>query len=399
MKITDVEAIPLALSKIEEEKSDGTQDALIVKVHTDEGTTGIGEVDSSPHVIKAIIEAPASHRSCQGLRQVLIGEDPFDAERIWEIMYRRTYYYGRRGAAINAMSGIDMALWDIKAKVLDKPVYKLLEGERVEQNVRPYTRSYKSMTEKEIPVYASTLFPKDPDNVKLMRKKCKHLVNLGFKAIKFGYGGFGENPSKDYALVKAARDEVGESFLLMVDVGMVWDVKTAIQRVKSLEDLAPFFIEEPITADDIEGYSRLTHTVDSRIVAGEHIFTRYEFKDLMDRGHIDAIQPDLSRMGGFTEAIKIATMARTRNIPIIPHNWSTDILTKATIQFIAATPNIPFLEFCVSNSPLRWGVTKNPLTAKDIIDGRIKVPERPGLGIELNEKTIKRYHQYYLDKF
>ncbi len=373
MRITDVEAIPLYLGT-EKAIADGTQDALIIKVYTDENIIGIGEADTSPHVGKAIIDAPVSGDKCQGIRNIIVGEDPFDVEVIWEKMYYKTYKFGRKGAAINVMSGIDIALWDIIGKKLNQPIYKLLGG----------------AFRKEVVPYASVLFPQDPGDINDVKEKANKCINAGFRSIKFGWGGFGDLEEKDYALIEAIRDEAGnDEVRLMIDVGMKWDAKTAIQRAGILKEFRPYWFEEPVIADDLHGYSEISAAVNwSNIVGGEQEYTRYGFKDLMDIGRVDMIQPDLARAGGFTECRKVAAMAHTRNIPCIPHGWSTDILVKANLHFIAATRNAYFLEYCMMDSPLRWEVTINP---SQLEDGVVKVPEEPGLGVHLNEETLRKY--------
>ncbi len=390
MKIIDVEAIAVTLPTIAGEEANGTQDALIIKVHTDAGITGVGEVDSSPYVAKAIIEAPVSHSMCHGLRDLVIGEDPFDTERIWQKMYHRSYYYGRVGIGISAMSGIDMALWDIKGKALDKPLYKVLGG------------AYKSSWIKEsghpleISAYDSTLFPNDPDDLDYMRAKAQKAVDQGFTGLKFGWQGFGDDQIKDYALLEAARDVVGDGFKIMVDVGLKWDAKTAIKEIQYLRDLNIFWFEEPVAADDFRGYRRIAEATNSSwIVGGEHLYTYKEFERFLDEGQVDAIQPDLSRTGGFTEVLKIGMMAAQRNVPVVLHGYSTDILAKGMLHYLVATPNARMLEFCTEGSPIRWNLTKNPLLPEHMHDGRFRVPEDPGLGVELNDEEIEKYALIY----
>ena len=371
MKITDVEAIPLYL-QTEKDIADGTQDALVILVHTDEGITGVGEADTSPPIGEAIVNAPISGDKCQGLRKVVTGEDPFEVEKIWNKMYMKTYKYGRKGAAINVMSGIDLALWDIIGKKVGKPAYKLLGG------------AYK----KEVTPYASTLFPQDSGDTDFMKSEVNQYLEEGFRAIKFGWGGFGENPEDDYQLMKTARMEAGEEVKIMVDVGMKWTANTTIQRAQLLREFNPYWFEEPVIADDYEGYREAAEAIKSTmVVGGEEEYTRYGFRDLIERGKVDGIQPDLARSGGYTESRHIAAIAQSRNIPCIPHGWSTDILIKANLHFIAAF-DCPFLEYCVMDSPLRWEVTKNPSRLED---GKVRVPEKPGLGIELNEDTLDKY--------
>jgi len=368
VKITDVEAIHLTLPE-RQSIADGTQDAIIIRVHTDEGIAGIGEVDSSPHVIKAVIEAPMSHSLCYGLKGVLIGEDPLDVEPLWEKMYRASIFYGRRGAAIQAMSGVDIALWDIVGKASGKPIYKLLGG------------GYRT----EIRAYGSTLFEDTPEG---MAKSVARHREQGFTAVKFGWGIFGKDPKHDERLVAAARKEAGDDMDILVDAGLVFNAATAIRTARMLESYNVFWFEEPLPPDDYDGYARLADAVDIPIAAGEEESTRYGFADLMDRGRIDVVQPDVTRAGGISESKKIAAMAHRRNLPCVPHAWSTGIIVAASLQLIAAIPNALFLEYCTWDSPLRWELVDEQFP---LHDGRVAIPDKPGLGIELNEEIIERY--------
>jgi len=190
MKITNVQAIVLKLPEISSE-ADGTQDDLIIMVETDEGITGYGEVDTSPYVGKAIVEAYMSHGTCYGLREVVVGSDPFDYEQIWNDMWAKTYYYGRTGPVMHVMSGIDMAIWDIMGKATGKPVHKLLGG---------------SYTDK-VRAYASALMPDSKEGVK---KMVENYTSQGFTAIKFGWGPLGYDVHFDIELVKTARKAAGD---------------------------------------------------------------------------------------------------------------------------------------------------------------------------------------------
>jgi L-alanine-DL-glutamate epimerase-like enolase superfamily enzyme len=372
MKITEVEGIALSL-RSQREIADGTQDAFLIRVHTDAGVTGIGEADTSPLVAQAILDAPVSGDKCQGLRHVLIGQDPLDRERLWARMYYRTYKYGRKGAALNVMSGIDIALWDIFGKVAGQPLYQLLGG----------------AIRKEIPAYASTLFPEDADDLDDIRTKARRAHDQGFRAIKFGWGGFGHDAEHDARMVERARETMGPEMELMIDVGMRWDAPTAIERVNRLRDWRPYFIEEPVSADDLEGYRRIAEAIAfTRIVGGEQEYCRWGFQLLLDHGRVHGIQPDLARSGGITECRKVAALAQARGVPVIPHGWSTNVLVAANLHFIAATPNAPWLEYCVADSPLRWEVTSEKLPMEG---GIVRVPEGPGLGVTLDERTIAKY--------
>ena len=204
MRITKVEAILLRpKGGIDTSIGDGSQDGVLVRVHTDEGITGLGEIDSSPSVAKAIIDAPPSHKICSGLAALLVGENPLEIGRLWQKMYRGSLYFGRRGAAIHAISGVEIALWDIAGKAAGKPVHALLGGAR----------------RKSIKAYASTLMPDTPDEA---ARVIEAQLKAGFKAVKLGWGPLGQSAALDVALVAAARKAGGPDFDLMLDVGKGW---------------------------------------------------------------------------------------------------------------------------------------------------------------------------------
>ncbi len=368
MKIVDVETIILALPDILE-RTDGSQDTVIVRVITDEGIVGVGEVDSSPWIVKAIIEARASHTLCRGLKEIIVGEDPFQVSAIWEKMYNGSIYFGRRGAAIQAMSGIDLALWDIMGKALDQPVYRLLGACYL----------------KEIRAYASSLFG---ETLKQTGSMAKSYVDQGFSAVKFGWEPMGKDPGYDVELVKTIRKAVGDDIDVMIDAGLVWDAKTALKMAKRFSDYDVYWLEEPLHPDDLDGYARLSQGTDMRIAAGEEESSRHSYLELMDRGKIDIVQVDVTRCGGITEAMRIAQLACDRHKPVVNHSFKSGINIAASLHFLAAVPNSFIFEYCVSKSPLRQHLTKQTFNVKD---GMVKVPEEPGLGIELNEDIVNKY--------
>jgi L-rhamnonate dehydratase len=369
MKITDVEAIYVSLPEVGE-RCDSGQDALIVKVHTDEGITGIGEVDSAPLAAQGMILGPYSHTASAGLKHLLIGEDPFETEKIWEKMYRGNIYAGRSGIGIHAMSGIDIALWDIKGKKLDMPIWKLLGG-GFRESIR---------------CYASTLFPDTPNETRDLGHR---LADLGFTAAKFGWGPMGQNEAQDIELVANARRGLGDGIDLMIDAGLVWDAKTAIQRAKAFSDYKIFWLEEPLAPDDYEGYRKLTAATDVRIAAGEEESSRHTYKRLMVEGNIDVVQVDLTRCGGFTEAMKIAFMAADLGLPVANHGFTTYINVAAALHWLNAVPNALIAEYVAEeNTRLRDKITLQQIRA---VDGYLPIPQEPGLGIDLNEQEIMRY--------
>jgi L-alanine-DL-glutamate epimerase-like enolase superfamily enzyme len=368
MKITNVQAIVLKLPDISS-AADGTQDDLIIIVETDEGITGYGEVDTAPYVGKAVVEAYMSHGTCYGLREAVVGSDPFDHEQIWNDMWAKTYYYGRSGPVMHVMSGIDMALWDIMGKATGKPVHKLLGGSYTDK-VRPY---------------ASALMPDSRDEVK---KMAETYASQGFTAIKFGWGPLGYDIHTDIELVKAARKAAGDKVELMIDIGKRYRLKQAMYVAKALEELNVYWLEEPLPAEDLEGYKKLVESTTLRIATGEEESGRRAFRRLIEETHIDVVQPDISRCGGLTEAKKIAMLAEDANILCVPHAFKSGVLVAASIQLIAALPHAPFLEFSVTASGIRKEILVNPFVQKD---GFVEVPQTPGLGIELNMEAIRKY--------
>jgi len=369
MKITRVEAIYLRQAEVKEQCDSG-QDALIVRVETDAGITGLGEVDSAPLAAKGAIEGPFSHTAACGLAQLVVGEDPFETERLWHKMYRGNIYGGRRGAGLHAMSGIDMALWDIKGKALGLPVWKLLGG--------GFHRT--------IRCYASSLFGATPEETGELARRYR---DRGFTAVKFGWDPMGRDEKTDLALVREARRGLGEEPDLLIDAGLVWDSKTALARARAFSEQRIFWLEEPLRPDDYDGYRRLAEATEVRIAAGEEESNRLSFLELMDRGRIDVVQVDLTRCGGFTEAIKIAALAYDRGLPVANHGFTTYINVAAALHWLNSIPNALICEFVAEEETnLREFVTRQKLRARD---GFLDVPQAPGLGVDLDEEAVRKY--------
>lgn len=378
MKITDVELIVLEAPGAYDapqgaEEAYGIKYLGIVRVRTNAGITGYADIETQPHIARAIVDAPSEGATpgFQGLRSVLIGEDPFEVERLWHKMYMASVYYGRRGAAIQVISGIDIALWDIIGKAVQKPVYKLLGG------------GYRD----KVRAYASTLFRSEPA---AMAEACRRYLDQGFTAVKFGWGVFGQDRERDIRLVEAARQALGPKPDLLIDTG--WYVsrtpKEAIDLVRRLAPFQPFFIEELLNPEDYDGYARVAEAVDVLIACGEQESTEWGFHMLIERGKVDVVQPDLSRCGGFTTARKIVHMTELYDRLCIPHAWISDLLTAASLHLNAFMRRSVFVEFNVTSGPLSREICRNPLCMKD---GYVDVPQGPGLGVEVDEAAIEKY--------
>jgi len=376
LKIKDVVATCLSSSNIDEGASDSSQDDVIVEIVTDEGITGIGETDGPPSVIKAFIDMPSSHDTSVSLKKILIGEDPLQIERLWNRMYQRTLMAGRRGAGINAIGAIDMALWDVAGKYYDKPVWKLLGGAQKER-----ATPYGSML---------TLQNADDPELPELKRRVAEAKRVGFRAVKLEE--LVNSRKRDYELVRNAREFLGDDIELMVDAYYCWpDFSTAYQRCKELEKFNLYFIETPLSVDDVEGHAKLSAALGTKVATGEWLTTRYEFMDFIDRGKIDVAQPDIGRVGGFSEARKVADYARARGLLVIPHCWKTGIGIAASLHFCIATSNCPYFEFMVKDlapSELRRFLVKNE---PQVRDGYIELPETPGLGIELDRSVMEKF--------
>lgn len=369
MKITSIEPIILRLDQVDTGRADGTQDAFVVRIHTDEGLVGAGEADTSPYVARTIVEMPSSHSIARGLGELLIGEDPLRVGALWERMFQGSYHYGRAGAALHVISALDIALWDIAGQAAGLPVCELLGGRRVEA----------------MHVYASEVMPETADEV---RRIARRAVADGYGALKLGWGPLGQSLERDVELVAAARDELGPDRLLMVDGGMAYSVKRAIQLVRELEPFGIHWLEEPLQADDYDGYRRLSDAVPIRIAAGEADSGIGPYRALVELGHVDVLQPDLARCGGFTVGRQIADLARASSVEIVPHCFSTGILVAASLHYTAAIERSTLSEFSVAASPLVGELLAEPFALD--AEGRLAVPTGPGLGITLNEDLIAR---------
>lgn len=368
MRITNVEAFYLRLPMVDASRTDSSQDALIVKVSTDAGVVGWGEVDGCPAVAKAIIEAPASHTQVNGLLQILLGKDPLQTETLWSTMYESTSYYGRGGAVVQAMAGIDLALWDIRGKVFDKPVWALLGG-----------------SPRRLRAYASNMFQSTPEAT---AERARKVIDEGFTALKFGWEPFGRaGLALDLRYIEAVKQVTGSKVDFMLDVGHAWDAKTAIRRCRAFEPFDLAWIEEPLHPDDYTGYRKVSEAAVQHIAAGEQECTVAGFANLIDNGRIDIAQIDMTRCG-ITQAMKIAAGAARAGIKVANHCFTTDINVAAALHVLASVPNALILEYCCEPGEISRSLAKNPLKVED---GHIRVPEMPGLGVEPNLDVIEKY--------
>jgi L-rhamnonate dehydratase len=373
MKITDIEVIELRVPGWTGNTFDGSYDNCVVLVHTDEGITGLGEVDSVPQVIRAIVEAPRSHTHAMGLREILIGQDPTDISGLWDRMYDATSYYGRRGVVIHAISAIDIALWDIVGKVRNLPLAELLGGRR-----RDRVLAY------------GTVYPlgETPDEV---RRNIDRGLKLGLRAIKIVADPFWrEDLDKTAGLIRAARQHVGPDIRLMVDAATAWSrAEEGLPLMPIFREHGFFWVEAPLPLDDLEGHARF-QGFGVPIGGGDlGLTTRFEYETMFTVGKIDIAQPDVTMVGGITELMRLSAMARGLGKRVVTHGYKSNITIAANLGFLAQHWADEPLEYSTSQSPLRWELTNETFPIDK--DGMVAVPTAPGLGVSLNQQTVDRY--------
>jgi L-alanine-DL-glutamate epimerase-like enolase superfamily enzyme len=373
MKITDVEVIKLRVPGWDASTFDGSYDDVVIRVHTDAGISGIAEVDSVPEVIRAIIEAPSSHTGSMGLKDCILGQDPLDIAGLWQRMYHGTRYVGRRGCVIHAISGIDIALWDIKGKVEGKPVADLLGSSR-----RKRVKAY------------GTVYPVG-STVDEVRSNIDRGLKLGLRAIKLAASEFWKDDVDLTArLIEAARNHVGNEIALIIDAATAWSrAEDGLPLMDVFAANKITWLEAPLELDDVEGHARFQGWGIPIGVGDLGLTTHFEYADVFERGKCDIAQPDISVVGGYSELLRVAELVRQRGKRIVPHGYKTNLLIATNLQFLAQHSSEEMCEYSTSESPLRWELTRErfPIDA----DGMVAVPDLPGLGVSLDPVAIETY--------
>ena len=385
MKITDIRTIALSCRCDPPYASaagvQGQRGALLVEIETDNGIVGIGEAGIGGGVTADVIG--------KVLAPLVRGEDPLLIEHLWQKMFARTRQYGRRGLVMQAISGIDIALWDIAGKVAKLPVYRLLGASR-----------------DRVEAYASGGFYQEGKSAADLAGEAEGYRARGFKGMKMkigrnpstqthlrqllGQAEFCEvDPSEDLARVAAVRHALGPQGKLMVDVNCAWSPDFAIEMGRAMEAQKLYWIEEPVATDDIDGSARVADALATPIAGYETEMGLYGFRELIDRGAIDIVQADIAWSGGFSEGRRIAAYAQAHHRMVAPHAFAGAVLLMASLHFAAAIPNGLLLEWDQNPNALRDELLKEPLRLEK--DGTVRPPERPGLGIELDSAAIERY--------
>lgn len=333
--------------------------SLFCQIETDEGVTGLAGPTTLEQAFIILWQ----------LAPMLIGADPLATERIWDRLYR-SMVHGRKGASMMALSVLDCALWDLKGKWAGAPVYRLLGGP----------------TRDKIPAYASTLgYSLEPH---LVTQRAKEFVQQGYKAMKWffrdGPTDGVEGIKKNVELVRTVREAVGPDIDIMLDCWMSWDVPYTIQMADRLTEYHPRWLEEPVLPDKIEQYAQIRRNVRIPISGGEHEYTRWGIKALMDAEAVDVLQPDIYWAGGISEMLKICALASAYDLPVIPHGHSSP----ASLHLIASQPvtTCPLLEYLIKWNEVHQFFLKYPVMP---VNGYVTLSDRPGMGMDLDEAKIQ----------
>jgi L-alanine-DL-glutamate epimerase-like enolase superfamily enzyme len=339
---------------------------LIVEVFTDAGLVGIGNAALSPRVTKETIDLY--------LKPVLMGKDPWDSEFLWQHMYRQTMAFGRKGVGMTAISAVDIAIWDLLGKAAKQPVFRLLGGR----------------TKQRIPVYASRLYSQPLDELAAEAQRYK---DQGYRAMKlrFGWGPVdgAEGMQHNLALVRTVREVIGDGIDLMADAYMGWTLDYARRMVPLLEPFHLRWLEEPVIPDDIHGYAALKAMSRIPIAGGEHEQTQYGFRELLEARAVDYIQFDTNRVGGITQARKVAALAESYSVPVVPHAGQMH-----NFHVVMASFNSPMAEFfpvvdVEIGNELFWYIFKGePTPTNGFID---LADDVPGLGLTIKEDDLKNF--------
>lgn len=388
MKIANIKAIPLTYT-MKQPIMDSfcyadTRNVALVKIETDEGLVGYGEAATFGGSLQAVVAVIENQ-----FKPLLLGTDPLLKEMLWRKMYKKCYQHGRGGIILSAISGVDIALWDLAGKIAGLPIYKMLGG---------YSNKVRA--------YASGGFYIEGKGFGELAEEMKGYVQEGFTAVKMKVGRVPTIAGSDLSLlphgrvcnvtlkddferVRTVRETVGDDVDVMIDANSAWDVETAIRTAKALEEYNLYFIEEPIVTENIEGNARLAEATTIPIAGYETAYTRYEFKNIITMRAVDIVQPDPIWTGGISECVKIAAMASAYHMSVVPHGFASSICLAANLHLVAAIANGEMIEFDRNENPFRDHLITEPFKMEK--DGYIYVSDEPGLGITINEDAIKEY--------
>ena len=375
-KIVSVEFIPVNVAA-----TNWSENTVIVKITDGNGIYGIGEADGSPECMKAFFEKETEHKWLTNLKESVVGRDPLEFRAIWDAMYDSTRWVGMRGLGMFAISGIDMALYDLAGKQHNVPAYKLMGGAQREK-FYPYFTLYPSIA-------ADAPLEEIIEAYKPLIAKAKEKKVKALKVVVMPNSKVSDREVVWY--IRELRKLVGNEIDMMVDFLYRWtDWQAARWTLRQLEDVDLYFAEAVLQHDDLEGHRRLAETINTRLCGAEMSTTRFEALEWLKQTGVSVIQSDYNRCGGITELLRISEMCEIYNAQIMPHNWKTGITSAACRHFAKANRISTYTEYL---HPEFWNGTliqELTLDEPEIIEGALEVSEKPGLGIELNKKFLKK---------
>ncbi|HET9548619.1 MAG TPA: mandelate racemase/muconate lactonizing enzyme family protein [Candidatus Binatia bacterium] len=366
MKITDVQtirlraAIPADGQVFSRSGVRSTRSTTLVRVDTDDGISGIGSASGNGELIEVIV--------AKVIKPLLVGMDPTEIDAIWDRVYVRGGHkeFGTRGIGVVALSGVDMALWDILGKARGVPLYQLLGGKCRDK----------------VPVYATALYPEEPSKV---ARRARGFAEQGFHGVKIKVG---FDLDQDIRIVRAVREELGKDFIVMTDANQGYSVDLALKASDAFADCGAYWLEEPLFVEDIEGHAMLREKGRTPIAVGENLHMSYAFENFIVRGAVDFIQPDVARAGGITEIKKITSLAAQHKVPVSFHTWGDGVALAASVHLSAALRDCIVMELDYTYNPLREELLHEPFKVQN---GFLIPPEKPGLGVELNPNALERF--------
>jgi len=357
LKITDITVTEFSLGKLERPYWNSiirstSKGFSRVEVHTDDGQKGMSFGGARSHVTGRF-------------KELLVGQDPLNAESCWDRLYAHNRKPVAKGEYISAIGGLDIALWDLRGKMLGQPCWKLLGGHR-----------------QEVPVYAAGGYYEEGKGVRELVAEMEGFLRHGYKAVKMKVGWPGAGLRHDAERVAAVREAIGPDVNLMIDVNNAWDATTAIKFGRMIEKHEPYWLEEPTPADDYRGQREICRALDTPVASGENEFTRWGFRDLIEAEAVDIVQADPRTCGGFTEWLKIAALASAYHLKMAPHGGP-----HVGAHCVAAVANGLIVESYVHSIQAHLNEF---VAAPDIRDGMVRLPDRDGLGLVWDEEAIKR---------
>lgn len=380
--IAALEVIPIVVPEQARDDLDGTVETVIVKIHDEAGRYGFGEADAPADVVKSFLTMPTAHLWSRSMSEMLVGQDPVEVAALWQKAYDGTFWPGRRGLGIHALSAVDIALHDLAGKQLGIPAYKLMGGARRER-LRPYCTIYPGLA------HGRSI----RELMTEIGRQFETALETGFRAVKMEVLFYDLVSDRELvALIGEGRRMLGDEILMAVDFGYRWhNWHDALWVLDRLRDCDIYFAEAALQHDDLDGHARLARASPIRIGGAEAAATRWEVREWIDRGGVSVVQPNIGRCGGLTEIRRIADLCELQGVQVVPHGWKTGITSAVGRHFQAACPAAPLFEYispAVFDSTLRRElVSPEPV----ITNGEMRLPTGPGLGIELNEDIVARY--------